>query len=343
MNSEQFKELKDLLSYPRRIVVIPHKNADGDAMGSVLAAYHFLTKMGHNTSVISPNDYPEFLKWLPGSDKVLKFDSQNIQSKRKLDRAEFIFLMDFNDLSRVGDDMQKTLEAFKGTFIMIDHHIDPKPLTPFLFSDTSVCSTAQMFYHFLEKMDAIHFIDENMATCLYTGILTDTGSFRFPTTTPTTHRIVAELIEKGANNSEIYDQVFDQNSYHRMQLLGSALEKMVVLPEFATAYMIISKEQKSAFNFQKGDTEGFVNYTLSVKNINLGVIFIEDDEQDMIRISFRSKGSFSVNQFSRNHFEGGGHDNAAGGKSKLSLQETIEKFVNLLPQYKNQIIDGYNF
>ena len=337
MTPKEFREITELLATPKNIVVVPHKNADGDAIGSSLAMYHYLTGKNHRVKVVSPNEYPEFLKWLPGTDKVLKFDKQNGQSKRAIAKADIIFLMDFNDLSRVGDDMQKTLEAYPGIFVMIDHHQQPSDVARYLFSDTSICATAQMVYHFLENCNEIASITKEMATCLYTGILTDTGSFRFPSTTPTTFRIAANLIEKGADNAQIYNNIYDTNSYGRLQLLGQALQNLKVLPEYHCAYITISDAEKKKFNFQKGDTEGVVNYALSIKDIIFGVIFIEDKEQGIIKISFRSKGKFSVNQFARNHFEGGGHDNAAGGKSPLSMEETLHKFFALLPRYKESL------
>jgi phosphoesterase RecJ-like protein len=194
-----------------------------------------------------------------------------------------------------------------------------------------------MVYHFLENLNEVDTITKDIATCLYTGILTDTGSFRFPNTSPTTFRIAAELIERGADNAMIYNNIYDTNSYNRLQLLGQALQNLKVMPEYSSAYITITDAEKKKYDFQKGDTEGVVNYALSIKGILLGVIFIEDIEQGIIKISFRSKGSFSVNQFARNHFEGGGHDNAAGGKSELSMEETVQKFVELLPQYKESL------
>lgn len=341
MTKNDIIELKELLAVPRKIAIIPHKNADGDAMGSVLACFHYFKDKGHHVKVVSPNDYPDFLKWLPGSEEVLKFDMQNKQSKKFLNQAELVFLMDFNEMSRVGDDMQKTVESLNTTFVMIDHHQQPSNIAKYLYSDTSICATAQMFYHFIEKMEDLPSITTDIATCLYTGILTDTGSFRFPNTTPTTHRIVAHLIEKGANNTKIYDSIFDQNTYGRLQLLGQALQNLVVLEEYRTAYITISKKEKLKYNFQKGDTEGVVNYALSIKNIIFGVIFIEDEEQEMIKISFRSKGSFSVNQFSRNHFEGAGHNNAAGGKSNENMAQTLRNFKSLLPIYADELNKSY--
>jgi len=341
MKNQDFLAIKELLATPKNIVLVPHKNADGDAMGSALGMYHFLKDKKHNVSVVSPNNYPGFLKWLPGSDGVLLFDYQNKQAKRKIDHADIIFLLDFNELGRVGDDMKNTLEQYKGIFVMIDHHLDPSDVAQYLFTDTDICATAQMVYHFLEKIDEVEAINPKVATCLYTGILTDTGSFRFPKTTPATHRIVADLIERGADNAQIYNNVYDVNSYGRLQLLGQALQNLKIDREHKTAYITLTEDEKAAHDFQKGDTEGVVNYALSIKGVVLGVIFIEDKEQNIIKISFRSKGSFSVNQFARKHFEGGGHDNAAGGRSETDMKVAVDRFVGLLPQYKEALNSSY--
>lgn len=341
MTNQEFTAVKDLLTTPKKIVLVPHKNADGDAMGSALGMYHFLKDKNHSVSVISPNNYPDFLKWLPGSEAVIQFDYQNRQAKKKIDAADIIFLLDFNELGRVGDAMQKTLEQYKGIFVMIDHHQQPSDVAQYLFSDTAICATAQMVYHFFEKINEVKAITPDIATCLYTGILTDTGSFRFPSTTPTTHRIAADLIEKGAHNAHIYNNIYDVNSYGRLQLLGQALQNLRIDTAHKTAYITLTEEEKAANDFHKGDTEGVVNYALSIKGIVFGVIFIEDKEQKIIKISFRSKGTFSVNQFARNHFEGGGHDNAAGGRSEATMEETIKRFVSLLPQYKESLNNSY--
>lgn len=341
MTIKDFARVKKLLSTPKNIVLVPHKNADGDAIGSALALYHYLANKKHNVKVISPNSYPSFLKWLPGSKDVYQYDYQNSQSVRLIEKADIIFLLDFNELGRVGDNMRIPLDKYEGTYIMIDHHQQPSDIAHFLFSDTSICATAQMVYHFLEHINDTKAITPEIATCLYTGILTDTGSFRFPNTTPTTHRIIAELIEKGADNSRIYNNIFDTNSYGRLQLLGQALQNLVVVEEYKTAYITITEAEKEANKFQKGDTEGVVNYALSIKDIVFGVIFIEDKEQRIIKISFRSKGDFSVNQFARNHFEGGGHDNAAGGRSDATMQDTIDRFLKHLAQYKEALNKSY--
>ncbi|KGL63693.1 DHH family phosphoesterase [Polaribacter sp. Hel1_85] len=335
-----FEALKSFLEKPRNIVVIGHRNPDGDAMGSTLALKHYFDKKGHHTTVVVPNEYPEFLHWLPGSDTTYRFDWQNTQSQRAINGSDIIFLLDFNALHRVGHDMQKTLEKYPNDFAMIDHHQQPDDVK-YMYSDVTICSTCQMVYQFIEMNNDLDLIDADIATCLYTGIMTDTGSFRFRSTTSTTHRIIADLIDKGAENDKIHNNVYDANSYNRLLLLGQALSNLQILPTYKTAYITLTTEEKKRFDFQKGDTEGIVNYALSLKGIIFAAIFIEDAEQGIVKMSFRSKGSFSVNQFSRNHFNGGGHDNAAGGKSDLSIEKTVTKFVTLLPQYQKELEASY--
>ncbi len=338
---KQIEALQVFLEKPKNIVIVGHRNPDGDAMGSTLAMYHYLLKKGHQPTVVVPNEYPQFLHWLPGSNDVCRFDKQNKQSQRAIKKSDIIFLLDFNALHRVGVDMQKTLEKYPNDFAMIDHHQQPDDVAKYMYSDTEICSASQMVYHFLEMMNDVHLIDKEIATCLYTGIMTDTGSFRFRSTTSTTHKIIADLIDKGAENDKIHNNVYDSNSYGRLLLLGQSLSNLQIKPEYKTAFITLTDDEKKRFSFEKGDTEGVVNYALSLKDIVFAAIFIEDKEQGIIKISFRSKGSFSVNQFARNHFEGGGHDNAAGGKSDLSMDKTIVKFNSLLPKYKEELKVSY--
>lgn len=341
MNMQNFKELSTFLNTPRNIVVIGHRNPDGDAVGSCLALHHYFTKKGHNSIVVMPNDFPDFLKWLPDSEKIYRFDGQNHQSLRSIRNSEIVFLLDFNALHRLGDDMASKIADYPNDFALIDHHQQPDSIAKYLYSDTSMCSTSEMVYHFIEMMNDVDLIDANIATCIYTGIMTDTGSFRFRSTTSTTHKVVANLIDKGAQNDRIHGNVYDSNSYNRLLLLGQALSNLKILSEYKTAYITLSQDEKDRFNYEKGDTEGVVNYALSVKDVVFGVIFIEDREQGIIKISFRSKGSFSVNQFARAYYNGGGHDNAAGGKSFKTLEETVIEFESLLPQYKDQLMMSY--
>lgn len=334
------EELKSFLATARNIVIIGHRNPDGDALGSTLALKHYLDKKGHTATVVMPNEYPEFLHWLPGSETTYRFDWQNSQSQKAINTSDLIFLLDFNALHRVGFDMKNTLDKYPNDFVMIDHHQQPDDVK-YMYSDTEICSTCQMVYQFIEMNSDLDEIDAVIATCLYTGIMTDTGSFRFRSTTSKTHRIVADLIDKGAKNDKIHNNVYDANSYNRLLLLGRALSNLQILPAYKTAFITLTDSEKKQFDFKKGDTEGVVNYALSLKGIIFAAIFIEDREQEIIKISFRSKGGFSVNKFSRNHFEGGGHDNAAGGKSDLGMVETITKFTTLVSKYQSELENSY--
>ncbi|MCU0349314.1 MAG: bifunctional oligoribonuclease/PAP phosphatase NrnA [Flavobacterium sp.] len=323
-----------LIHTPKKIVITSHRNPDGDAMGSSLALLHFLKQLQHEVVFISPNEFPEFLAWMPDSKNVVIFEREYEKALALLTNSDLIFTLDFNALHRTGDAMQQTLEKLSVPMVMIDHHQAPEAYPVVTFSDTSYGSTCEMIYDFINGLGYNHLITKEVATCIYTGITTDSGSFRFPKTTAATHRCVADLIEKGTNTSEIHNLLFDTSSFSRLQLLGKALQNLVVLPQYQTSYISLSQEELNAFNYQKGDTEGIVNYGLSLKGIDFAAIFIENKEEGIIKISFRSQGDFDVNEFSRNHFNGGGHKNAAGGKSFLPLNETIQQFISILAQEK---------
>ena len=333
MNKEDIEIVKNLLVTPKKIAIIPHRSPDRDAMGSTLALYHFLQKLNHQPVVVSPNDFPNFLSWLPGSENVLIYENEKESVANVLQSVELIFTLDFNALHRTGE-MEQVLQKLDVPFVMIDHHQKPDDYAVVTYSDTSIGSTCQMIYQFIDYLGEKNLLDKTIATCLYTGIMTDSGSFRFPSTTSTTHRIAADLIDLGINNSEIHNLVFDDNSFNRLQLLGRALQNMKVFPEFKSAYTTLSQSELDEFHYKKGDTEGFVNYGLTIKGINFAAIFIENRDENSIKASFRSQGTFDVNQFSRENFNGGGHINAAGGKSTLSMEETIKKFENLLTKIK---------
>ncbi len=333
MNKEDIEIVKNLLVTPKKIAIIPHRSPDGDAMGSTLGLYHFLKKLNHQPVVVSPNDFPNFLSWLPGSENVLIYENEKESVAKVLQSVELIFTLDFNALHRTGE-MEQVLQKLDVPFVMIDHHQKPDDYAVVTYSDTSIGSTCQMIYQFIDYLGEKNLLDKTIATCLYTGIMTDSGSFRFPSTTSTTHRIAADLIDLGINNSEIHNLVFDDNSFNRLQLLGRALQNMKVFPEFKSAYTTLSQSELDEFHYKKGDTEGFVNYGLTIKGINFAAIFIENRDENSIKASFRSQGTFDVNQFSRENFNGGGHINAAGGKSTLSMEETIKKFENLLTKIK---------
>ena len=329
MKNEDILAIKTLLSTPKKIAIIPHRSPDGDAMGATLGLYHFLLKLNHCPIVIAPNEFPEFLAWLPGSENVLVFEKDKENTTKILETSDIIFTLDFNALHRTGE-MEHILNKLKVPFVMIDHHEKPELYAQYIYSDTKFGSTCEMLFNFITFLDYKNLIDKTIATCIYTGILTDSGSFRFPKTTGATHRIVAELIDLGAENTTIPNLLFDNNYYDRLQLMGRALQNLKILPEYKTTYTTLSQQELNNFNYVKGDTEGLVNYGLSIKGINFAAIFIEHKDENIIKISFRSQGDFDVNQFARNHFNGGGHINAAGGKSNLSMMATVLKFEKIL-------------
>ncbi|REH01999.1 DHH family phosphoesterase [Flavobacterium aquicola] len=333
MNIQDIQAIQLLLSTSKKIAIIPHRGPDGDAMGSTLALYHFLLKNNHFPTVISPNEFPDFLAWMPGSETVKIYEKDKENCTAVLEQAELIFTLDFNALHRTGE-MEQVLEKLTAPFIMIDHHQKPDDYATYTYSDVAFGSTCEMIYNFISFLDKKEDLDKTIATCIYTGILTDSGSFRFPKTTGTTHRIVADLIDLGVENTLIPALLFDNSSYNRLQLLGRALQNMKVMMDHKTSYTKLTQEELNSFDYIKGDTEGIVNYGLSIKGIVFTAIFIENKEEGIIKISFRSQGTFDVNQFARDHFHGGGHSNAAGGKSELSMEETINKFENLVQNLK---------
>ncbi len=328
MDKDVISGIQALLAVPKKIAVIPHRSPDGDAMGSTLGMYHFLLKLGHSPTVVSPNEFPGFLAWLPGSETVKIYEKNKAKGAEILKAAELVIVMDFNALHRTGE-METVLAKLAVPFIMIDHHQKPDDFATYTYSDTAFGSTCEMLYNFIGFLGKKELIDTTIASCIYTGIVTDSGSFRFPSTTATTHRVVADLIDLGIDNSEIHSLLFDDNSYDSLQLLGKALDNLKILPGGKISYSTLSQKELDAHNYVKGDTEGVVNYGLSIKGVNFTAIFIEHADENIIKISFRSKGSFDVNRFARDHFNGGGHINAAGGKSSLSLEETVKRFEDI--------------
>ncbi|MBF4484028.1 bifunctional oligoribonuclease/PAP phosphatase NrnA [Flavobacterium sp. CSZ] len=333
MKIQDIQAIQLLLATPKKIAIIPHRGPDGDAMGSTLGLYHFLLKNNHQPTVIAPNDFPDFLAWLPGSETVKIFEKDTENCTKILEEAELIFTLDFNAFHRTGE-MEHTLAKLTAPFIMIDHHQKPDDYAAYTYSDTSFGSTCEMIYNFISFLGKKEDLDKTIATCIYTGILTDSGSFRFPGTTGNTHRIIAELIDLGVENTQIPVLLFDNSSYSRLQLLGRALQNMKVLTEHKTSYTSLTQAELDSFDYVKGDTEGIVNYGLSIKGIVFTAIFIENKDEKIIKISFRSQGGFDVNQFARDHFNGGGHSNAAGGRSDVSMAETLKKFEDLVNKLK---------
>lgn len=334
LSKTDFTELKELLSTPRKVAIVAHKNPDGDAVGSSLGLYHYLVDKGHDVTAVMPNDYPDFLKWMPGTDGIVFHEGNEKNAEAIVNDCEVLFCLDFNTPNRAFG-LENVIRSSDNVKVMIDHHPQPDGFVDYMLSDISSCSTAQLIHRFAEMMgDSIP--NKESGECLYAGIMTDSGSFRYPSTTSETHRIVADLMDLGVDNSMVYDRVYNTSSEQRLRLLGYCIDdNLTVINEYGAAFISLSLEEKKRFNFQKGDTEGTVNYPLSIEGINFSVIFIE--AEDMVKMSFRSIGEFDVNQFARTNFDGGGHRNAAGGRSDLSLQKTIEKFVGLLPQYADEL------
>jgi len=341
MNVSDILSIKKLIASPNKIAIVSHRNPDGDAYGSSLALYFYLKKINQDVTVVSPNDCPDFLKWLPGEDEIVVFETDVSKATSLLNDADIIFTLDFNALNRVGSAMQNVLESVETDFVMIDHHQQPDDYAKFMYSNAAKASTCEMIYDFIKMLDGLDNIDLDIASCLYTGIVTDTGSFKYSSTTGDTHAIVSHLMKVGIDHTKIHNNLFDANSYGRLQLLGAALKNLKVVTESNTAYITISQRELNSFNFKKGDTEGFVNYGLSLKGIVFAVIFIEDQKQGIIKMSFRSRGTFSVNDFARTYFSGGGHDNAAGGKSDESLKDTVTRFLKILPNHTKELEASY--
>ena len=332
MIENQLEQLKQWLDKPATVVIIPHKNPDGDAMGSCLAWQGMLNKLGHSTTVIAPNDYPTFLHWLPGHDSVIIYENNQEVADKLIAAADMVFTLDFNTLKRI-DQMGVRVAESSAKKIMIDHHQEPDDYADIMFSNPAIGSTCEFVFQIMEGLGLVQNINKDIASCLYTGIVTDTGSFRFPSVTAATHRAVATLIDAGANHSQIHEKIKDNARSDRLKLLGIALKNMVFVTEYKAAYITISQDELDACNYQKGDTEGFVNYGLSVAGIEMAVLMTESKKEDMIKISFRSKGDLAVNLFAKTYFEGGGHINAAGGKSNKSLQETEAYFLKSLATF----------
>ena len=314
-----------------KFVIIPHHNPDGDAMGSALAFKVLLDKIGKQATVVTPNDYPEFLHWLPKNDSVVVWFKNKYKAKAIIEAADVAIFVDFAQLSRIEEFSDK---LFNGkTKILFDHHPDTEEFPDFKISDTRASSTSELVGRFFMETKYASLIDKDIASCLLTGIITDTGSFNHNSSRPETYEVLSILLKTGVNKDKIYNKIYNNFSYNRMKLLGLMLnEKMVYLPDFSTAYICLTKKEMEAHNFQHGDSEGFVNVPLGIKGIVFSVFFME--KNDKIKISFRSTGSFPANEVAKKYFNGGGHKNAAGGFSKLNMEETIKKFNEILIEYK---------
>ena len=335
---EKIKLLKALISEKKNIVITVHRGPDGDAMGSALGLYNVLVQLGHIVTVITPNDYASFLYWLPGNEKVIVFTEEKEKAKQITTDTDLIFLLDFGQIGRL-DDYGDIVQNSTAKKVMIDHHQEPdEHISDILFSDVTACSTAQIVFEIIKELGYKNLINKDVAECLYTGIMTDTGSFKYSSTTERTHHIIAELIGEGAENSKIHDLVYDNFSENRVKLLGYCLnQKLQIFKENKAAIISLNAEELKQFKFKKGDTEGIVNYALSIEDIIFAVFIAE--KEGLVKLSLRSKGNFKVNEIAKKYFSGGGHKNAAGGISDISVNDTIEKLKEIFNEYKTQLLN----
>lgn len=336
---DRISEFKALLAQPKNIVIVTHFKPDADALGSTLGLAGYLRRKGHQVHPITPSDYPGFLAWMPGHETVhavQKDKPETLQHARHLiGRADVIFCLDFSSLKRI-EDLESPVREASAVKVMVDHHLEPDNFAQFSYWDVKCASTAQMIYELIVMLGERDLIDNHIANCLYAGLMTDTGNFRHNNVTAREFQVAADLTALGANPSEVARQIYDTNSVERLRLTGFVLsQRMHVLPEYNTVYMTLTAEEMRQHGSQTGDTEGLVNYGLSIKGIKMSVLMY--DRKDEIKFSFRSLGDFSVNDLARKHFQGGGHRNAAGGSSKQSLQEALQHFLSILPEYKDAL------
>ncbi len=334
-NLENFK---DYLGSSRKIVLIPHFKPDADALGSALGLSLYLRKKGHEVTVLSPSDYPDFLNWMPGHNDVVVYQKdRGNKASQLISRADAIFCIDFSSLNRL-EGLGEFVKASSAKKVLIDHHLQPESFADFEQWDDTAASTAELVYELICELGDETLIDAEIANCLYAGIMTDTGGFRHSNTNHRQFRVAGALVARGADPFVVSKLIYDTNSIERLRLIGYVLSnKLQVLPEYRTAYMVLTADELRRFSSQTGDTEGLVNYGLSIKGVKLSVMI--SDRRENIKLSFRSLGRFSVNDMARAHFNGGGHRNAAGGQTNLTLDETLKKFLDLLPEYKDALLE----
>ncbi|KUG09292.1 DHH family phosphoesterase [Solirubrum puertoriconensis] len=330
--------LKELLREPRHIFITTHHKPDADALGSSLGLAGYLKKKGHHVTVVTPSDYPDFLAWMPGNDEVVVFEPgrNDRQVQELVGTADVIFCLDFSSLGRINE-LGEYVRQAPGKKVLVDHHEQPEQFADIAFSFPTAAATAELVFELIRDLGDQSFIDPSIGECLYAGIMTDTGSFRHPSTSRNVHLIIAELLDAGINLSAVHRRIYDSHSEERLRFLGFVLkDKLTVLREYNTAYIAITSDELRQYHSKTGDTEGLVNFALSIEGIVFAAILI--DRVQAVKISFRSVGDFSVSEFSRRHFNGGGHHNAAGGVSYEPLDATVKKFLDLLPNYQAQLV-----
>jgi bifunctional oligoribonuclease and PAP phosphatase NrnA len=330
--------VKSLLSEPKRIMITSHRNPDGDAIGSSLGLYHYLIQLGHTVTVAFPSEFPVIFEWMPDCEKILIYDIEPAKTREAIETSDIVFSLDYNALDRI-DKMGEIIRALpKAVKMMIDHHREPEPFVDFMLSDITASSTSELVVDFIKMLKDDDKITKAVGECLYTGIVTDTGSFKFATS-PKLFRTVAELIERGVDDYLLQDLIHNNLPEKNLRLLGHVLyNRMEVLPEFKTGIVWLTKKDYELFDIQRGDTEGIVNHVLSMKDVRMACFITE--QPTIVKISMRSKGDINVQEICKNHFNGGGHKNDSGGYSYANLKVTLERFKILLPVYQDKIINN---
>ena len=328
--SKYTKELSKLFSSSENILLICHINPDGDSIGAQLALYHYFKSVNKRVSLLAPNNLQEFLKWMDGAERINIYIKDRKKCRTLIDDADLIIMLDFNQPNRLGE-AEEHVMASKAKKIVIDHHLDPVNFADLIISDPGKCSTSELMHELICQINGAKFKNRSYAEALYVGIITDTGNFEHGSYSSGTFRIVADLLDTGIEKEKIINLIYNNFSSDRIRLMGFALnQRMVVLPEFRSAYIFLSKDDLKEYNHVKGDTEGFVNMPLSIKGINFAALFIEKD--NFIKLSFRSKGKFPSNEFASLYFSGGGHLNASGGEYSDTLENTIAYFLKVLKE-----------
>lgn len=331
---ENIQALRNLLAEPKKVVILTHRNPDGDAIGSSLALYHLLKKQGHEPVVVCPSEYPGFLEWMDGVHQMVIYDADIDLAKAEIESGDVFFCLDFNALDRI-DKVGEILAPIAKPKVMIDHHLEPESFPDFLLSDTTASSTSELIYDFIQLMGWEALLDIKIGECIFTGIVTDTGSFKY-STSPKLYRTVASLVELGVNDYLLQDLITNSQEEKHLRLLGHCLfNRMEILEEYRTGIITLTKEDYARFDIQRGDTEGIVNYILRIRGIIMAVFITE--QPTIVKISLRSKGDFSVQEIAQKHFKGGGHKNASGGASFIGLKATLKKFRELLPEYREAL------
>ncbi len=331
-NISQIKPLLEASVKPR-VVITTHHKPDADALGSSLGLWHYLNKLGITSTIVTPTDYGDFLKWMPGELEVVNFEEFEQKGTDLVAEADLIFCLDFNALKRINN-LGLLVAKSDAKKVLIDHHLEPEGFEDYRLWTTKASSTSELIFWLMELMGHMDHLDEDISSCLYAGIMTDTASFKHPSTTPTTHRVAAMLLERGAKSNRIFEAVYDNYSESRTRFIGYCLsQKLQILKEYNTALIVVNAEELKQFQIITGDSEGLVNYGLSISGMQLSVLII--DRTVARKMSFRSRDQFPANEFARKHFNGGGHFNAAGGESSDPLEMVEWKFKEALKDYKN--------